>query len=358
MLQGLLILYVVSFVLGIVIVVRVWRASALDGVLTLFIPFYVFYSLYKYWGDKDHDIRWPLLAQVMVSGMLFWVIMHAAPTKLDPNSPAVAQEQGADDDEADAGTASSHAGGSAPTAAPAKTAANSTMLGVSQPAEEAPRRATPAELKRLAEIFSFQRGRLVREAVGMSFDIPRGQHLLAGADARRADTALSGENDTHLIGWMIPADKNVNDANLHIVRLRWRHDGLVGADSAPLDPAALLAAAQAQTRVPRLSGSGGTLLGYDVAPERQGSTVVWSEERQLEGSSTSVFDCHALRLARKGVLELSIVGADAKAAKTCTDELRTLAAGVRFDAGADYPAQIQGERAAMYSLAGLVTQTQ
>ena len=105
-------------------------------------------------------------------------------------------------------------------------------------------------------------------------------------------------------------------------------------------------------------GAGGTLLGYDVAPERQGSTIVWSEERQPEGAATSVFDCHALRLARKGVLEFSIVGADAKAAKSCTDELRALATAVRFDASSDYPAQIQGERVAVYSLVGLITQTQ
>jgi len=32
--QGLMVLYLVSFVLGIFIVVRVWRASTLEGVLT------------------------------------------------------------------------------------------------------------------------------------------------------------------------------------------------------------------------------------------------------------------------------------------------------------------------------------
>ena len=360
MLQELLILYVISFVLGIVIIVRVWRGNTLDGVLTLFIPFYVLYALYKYWGDKDHDIRWPLFAQVIVACMLFWVISHIPPAKLDASYPATAQEQGAyDDDQADDGAAISRSASSAPAATPNQAAASPRAPHAPEPAaEEPPRRATPAELRRLAEVLSFQRGRFVREAVGMNFDIPRGQHLLVGADARRADTALSGENDTHLIAWMIAADKTLTDPNPHAIRIRWRHDGLVATDSAPLDPAVLLAAAQAQPRVPRLSGSGGTLLGYDVAPERQGSTIVWSEERQPEGAATSVFDCHALRLARKGVLEFSIVGADAKAAKSCTDELRALATAVRFDASSDYPAQIQGERVAVYSLVGLITQTQ
>lgn len=358
--RELLILYLVSFVLGIVILVRVWRANTLDGVLTLFIPFYVFYALYKYWGDDDHDIRWPLLAQVIVACLLFWTIVHLAPPKAALDVPATAQQQSDDDDEpADAGTAANRTEAAAPAAsAPAKTAGSVAAAHAAEPATDAPRRATPAELRRLAEILPFQRGRFVREAIGMTFDIPRGQHLLVGAEARRVDTALSGESDTHLIGWMIPADKTVTDSNLHIVRMRWRHDGLVATDAAPLDPAALLEAARAQTRVPRLSGSGGTLLRYDVAPERQGPMVVWSEERQLDGAPASVFDCHALRLARKGVLELSILGADAKAAKTCTDELRALTAAVRFDASTDYPAQIDGERLAVYSLVGLITQTQ
>lgn len=362
MLQELLILYIVSFVLGIVILVRVWRANTLDGVLTLFIPFYVLYALYKYWGDKDHDIRWPLLAQVVVAGMLFWVIVHTASPKLDADYPATAQQQSADDDDdsADSRAAANRTAAPAPTAAPARTTTSPTASHAPEPAADAepPRRATPAELQRLAEALSFQRGRFVREAIGMTFDIPRGQHLLVGADARRVDTALGGESDTHLIAWMIPADKTLTDPNLHVVRMRWRHDGLVAIDSAPLDPAALLAAAQGRARVPRLSGSGGTLLGYDAAPQREGSTVIWSEERQTEGAAASVFDCHALRLARKGVLELSILGADAKAAKSCTDELRALAAAVRFDASSDYPAQVQDERLAVYSLVGLITQTQ
>lgn len=223
----------------------------------------------------------------------------------------------------------------------------------------AARRATPAELRSLADKVVFQRGHFARAAIGLSFDIPYGQHLLSGTAAREVDIALRGEEDTHLIAWMIAADKAVNDPNLRVVRLRWRHDGLVDANSASLEPAALFDVARTRPRVPRLAGSSGLLLRYDGAPVRDGPAFFWSEEHQSEEAvATSVYDCHALRLARKGVLELSIVGVDAKAAKSCVDELRSLLAGVRFDADADYPAQIQGEPRAAYSLAGLITQTQ
>lgn len=364
MLQGLLVLYLVSFVLGILVIVRIWRANTLDGVLTLFVPGYVLYALYKYWGDKDHDIRYLLLAQFACAGLLVWTAFRTAATVPAANHAAVAQEgDPAADDSADADDGYAVANRSVSTSAPDKTALVSAAMQAQSapgPATEAdpPRRATPTELKRLAETVVFERGRFVREAIGMRMDIPRGQHIVAGTDARRVDTALRGENDTHLIGWVIDANKTLTDPNLRIVRLRWRHDGLVAPNPAPFDPAALIEGANARAPMPRLSGSGGTLLRYEAAPVREGSTVLWSEERQPAGESKSVYDCHALRLARKGVLELSIIGVDAKTAKSCPDELGALAASVRFEPELDYPAQIEGERLAPYSLGALIAQTQ
>lgn len=291
--------------------------------------------------DSDRDTRRPPLVGIAAACVLAWGVFHAAPAISGTTPAAAVDPPAAADDKGEGPAAANRQAGSAP--------------GTEA---EPSRRATPAELQQLADSVVFQRGRFVREAIGLHFDIPRGQHLLAGMDARRADTALRGENDAHLIGWMVAADKPVNAPNLRIVRLRWRHDGLVDANSASLEPAALLDAARTRPRVPRLSGSDGALLRYADAPVRDGPAFLWSEERQPDGAAKSVFDCHALRLTRKGVLELSIVGADAKVAKSCIDELRALLAGVRFEADAEYPAQTGGERRAVYSLAGLITQTQ
>jgi hypothetical protein len=366
MLQGLLILYLVSFVLGILVVVRIWRANTLDGVLTLFIPGYALYALYKYWSDRDHDIRYLLLAQFVIAGLLVWSVFRIALAVPATNHLAIAQEDNsaADEDSADAEQGSAGANRTVSTSAPDKAALTIAAMQAPpapEPATEAeppPRRATPAELKRLAETVTFERGSFTREAIGMHFAIPRGEHLLGSTDARRFDTALRGENDAHLIGLMIEDNKTLTDANLHIVRLRWRHDGLVAPNPAPFDPTALLDGAHTRTHVARLSSSGGSLLRYDTVPVREGSVVVWSEERQLDGDSQRVYDCHALRLARKGVLELSLLGADAKAAKSCPGELRALAASVQFEPDSDYPAQTEGERIAPYSLGALIAQTQ
>jgi hypothetical protein len=244
-------------------------------------------------------------------------------------------------------------------AAPAATTAQAQSAPASTAETEPVRRATPVELKRLADTVDFQHGRFMREALGLRLDIPRGQHLLAGTDARDADTALRGENDPLLIGWMIDENKTLTDANLRIARLRWLHDGLIALPPAALDSAALLDTAHSRPLMARIFSSGGTLIRYVTPPLRDGSLVTWSEERQpIDATKARAYDCHALRLARKGVLEISIAGVDAKAAKTCVGELETLAATIQFEAASDYPAQPGDERLAPYSLDALIAQTQ
>lgn len=367
MLQGLVVLYVVSFVLGIHIAARVGRTHTLDGVLSLFVPGYVFYALCKYSGDVDRDKSRLLLGSYAAAALLVCNTFHIASATAGENRPAVAQSNAhaASEDiiDSDEGAAVRRSSSNCSTSAPDKAAPASPAMRTPpspEPATEAepPRRATPAELQRLAEKVDFLRGRFAREAIGMRLEIPRSQHLLAGADARHADTALRGEHDAYLVGWMVAANKTLTDANLRIVRVRWRHDGLVAAESTMPDADALLEAAHTRAYAPRLFGSGGSLLRYDSPPARDGATVVWSEERQLDGVKASVFDCHAVRLARKGVLEFSIAGMDAKAAKSCVDELSSLAASVQFDAGTDYPAQAENEPAAPYTLDALIAQIQ
>jgi hypothetical protein len=367
MLQGLVVLYVISFVLGIHIVACVGRTRTLDGVLSLFVPGSFFHALCKCSGDVDHDkLRLPLGAYA-AAALFACNAFHVASATAGENRPAVAQSsaRAASEDaiHSNEGAVVRRSSSSCSTSAPDKAVPASPAMRTPpspEPATEAepPRRATPAELQRLAEKVDFLRGRFVREAIGMRLDIPRNQHLLAGADARHADTALRGEYDAYLVGWMIAANKTLTDANLRIVRVRWRHDGLVAAESTMPDADALVEAAHARAYAPRLFGSGGSLLRYDSPPARDGATVVWSEERQLDGAKASVFDCHAVRLARKGVLEFSIAGVDAKAAKSCVGELSSLAASVQFDAGTDYPAQAEGEPPAPYTLDALIAQTQ
>ncbi|WP_257387591.1 hypothetical protein, partial [Tahibacter caeni] len=74
----MLIGYLISLLFGLLAVVRVWRASTLDGVLTLLVPFYFIVALIKYWSDPDHSIRFHALGMLVGSTMSIYGATHLA----------------------------------------------------------------------------------------------------------------------------------------------------------------------------------------------------------------------------------------------------------------------------------------
>jgi hypothetical protein len=362
MLHFLLILWLLLFLIGAIMIVRIGSARTLDGVLSVLIPGYIVFAMIRYWGHPDHDVRYLMLTQTLLAGLLFWGLHSAeqpaqtgqnappsATAQTGPSAPAAAKPQ--------APPAASTPASVAAAASPAHPAAASVAPAAATP--PAPQRATPAELRDIVATVTFFRGRFSRTGLGLKFDIPpRGYRMLDGNDARHVHTALEGADDTHLIGWVVGEYGVLTDPAVHPVQLRWLGDGLVVASPGELDAAGLLKAANAQPHLPRLAGSDGRLLRFVSAPAQTDHLIVWSEERQAENSKKSAFDCHALRLARKGVLEFSIVGADAATARTCVATLQEFAAGAHFEPNYEYPAQTEGNFFAVYSLSGLIAQTQ
>ncbi|MGH8121876.1 MAG: DUF2167 domain-containing protein [Rudaea sp.] len=226
------------------------------------------------------------------------------------------------------------------------------------PADAVPQRASAQELRDLAAHVTFYRGRFERTITGYTLEIPRGFHLIDSADARLLDIALGRPLDKRLVASLMELNLALTDPQLWLVRVRWMNEGLVVASAGELDAKGLLDAARHEPHVPRLAGSGGTLLRFVSAPVRAGAEVDWVEERLPERTKTSVFDCHALRLARKGVLEFSIIGAGPGLQKTCLATVRELAQSVSFDPSLDYPEVPGSNTLAPYSLSGLIAQTQ
>ncbi|HEY8009704.1 MAG TPA: DUF2167 domain-containing protein [Rudaea sp.] len=226
------------------------------------------------------------------------------------------------------------------------------------PADAVPQRASPQELRHVASRVTFYRGRFERTITGYTMEIPAGFHLIDSNDARLLDAALGRPFDKRLVASVMELNLALTDPQLWLVRVRWMNEGLVVASAGELDAKGLLDAARSQTHVPRLAGSGGTLQRFVVPPTRTGAEVDWVEERLPEGAKTTVFDCHALHLARKGVLEFSIVGASAGLQKTCLATVREFAQSVSFDPSLDYPAVPGSNFLAPYSLSGLIAQTQ
>ena len=369
----MLIGYLISLLFGLLAVVRVWRASALDGVLTLLVPFYFIVALIKYWSDPDHSIR--LHAVGMLVGSTLSVYGAAHVTKDVAGTPEDRQarvqalhEQGiklTPEQEKNLLSDDPNVVLAAMAAVDEQDGGESTASTQAPPVRRDAEFGNPAPVaaERPAEVISyaegarsavFNRGRYTREAIGVTIDVPAKFRLINASDARRMDRARGRPEDNRVLGWIIHEKLALADPDAWHVNLRWLSDGWIAA--APLDAAALLDDAQRnRTPNPRVVVSNGDLLGYAAAPQFDGQVLDWTEERLLVNSDDRVVDCHALRLGRRGALEFSIVGMPTGSAALCQATVRLLAERTTFMPGKEYAeAPPEGLRAP-YTVAALAT---
>lgn len=381
----MLIGYALSLMFALLMVVRVWRASTLDGVLTLLVPFYFIVALIKYWGDPDHNIRFHVLGMLVCSGIAYYGATRVARdvaqemlgtpeqrqamieelrkegVSLTPEQEAALQS---DDPEVVLETMqqidqqfgnSDGDDGSSEGVATADTQPRDAEFDNPRPVAVQER---PAEVLSYAEAARravFNRGRYTRDAIGVSIDVPSKFRLISATDARRLDRSRGRSEDPRVLAWVIHERLSLADPDAWHVTARWHSDGWVG--TTPLDGPALLEAALAnKTPTPRVLVSQGELIGYAAAPRFEDQVLDWAEERVLVNSDEQVVDCHALRLGRRGALEFSIVGMPTKSLALCHETVRLLATRSSFMPGKEYPpaAPAEGLRAP-YTVATLAT---
>lgn len=73
-----IVLWVASLVLGLWMIVRVWRGSALMGIFCLLVPGAILIALIKNWGDPDTDIKVPFLLSIGLAVMLYFSATNMA----------------------------------------------------------------------------------------------------------------------------------------------------------------------------------------------------------------------------------------------------------------------------------------
>ncbi len=168
--------------------------------------------------------------------------------------------------------------------------------------------------------------------------------------------ATGHPDDPDVVAWIVALNQPVTNPQTWVVRVRWRGDGLIAATPADLETKQL-EAAMARPAEKRLASSAGTFKRFVDEPELVGHVVDWVEERTPAVGKGPVFDCHAVRLARRGILEFSIIGVSEAVSKTCGATLQGFTEKLTFDGEHDYPDQPGTNPKAAYSLAGLVTQT-
>jgi len=374
-------------VVGISIVTRVWRASALDGVLCLIVPLYVLIAMVKHWKDPDHDIRYHVLLLFVLAFGVVWVQFRAAHeivadaaatqaarreyaralasragTDEDPDQAGgeSASDAPPDDDEVDRPTPPAPVvslGGAARATRDARAPAPAPASRSREPDTPArallPEETAPPTLRQTLAAATFQRGVFERTTLGFAIDLPGHFHALAANDVRRIERSSNLPADPHEIAWVVHESVALDAPDAWHVRVRWHSDGWVPPSAAP-DGWRLLQQAQRGGGTTHLAGSGGDLVGYAIAPRFDSGMADWVEERLPAGAGASVLDCHALRLGRRGVVEFSVVGALPGSQTLCDASVRLLARSTRFERGADYsPAATDAPRAP-YSLAELV----
>jgi len=92
---------VVLLILNLWMVVRIWRDSALMGILCLLVPGVILFALIRNWGDPESDIKIPFLLSIVVSVMFYFSLMNLAEREFGVNPDgSIAYEEagfGADD---------------------------------------------------------------------------------------------------------------------------------------------------------------------------------------------------------------------------------------------------------------------
>jgi len=370
----MLIAYALSLMFVLLMVVRVWRASALDGILTLLVPFYFIIAMIKYWNEPDHNIRFYVLGLVVCSGIAYYAATNfvrdtivgtpeqrtATVKALRDQGVALTpeQEKGLLSDDPDVVLATLQS-------LDMESAEGDGAVVATRPRDAEFENPTPVPVQeRPAEVLSyaeaarravFNRGRYTREAIGITMDVPAKFRLISATDARRLDQARGRPDDARGLGWIIHENLALTDPDAWHVGVRWHSDGWVA--TAALDPAGLLDSALAnKTPAPRVAVSHGDLLGYAVAPRFDGQVIDWAEERVLANSDEQVVDCHAVRLGRRGVVEFSIIGMAPKSAALCHATVRLLATRASFSPGKEYEAAAPAEGLrAPYTIASLAT---
>jgi hypothetical protein len=370
---------------------RVWRASTVQGLLTLLLPFYVFVAMVRYWSDPDHGIRWHVLV-LTVGGVLgfFWQqrLIHEYVTQQAALQAQLLERQSGDESDADdetdgdaapdttmphatiefgpAARLANRPARTAPAQTPVEHAADASPVRHVD-AEPAPRASAAAPdvaaaarptLRDALASATFLRGRFDRSSSGFALELPAHFHALVGVDARRIESSLGLAPDTREVAWVMHENVQPGSPDSWHVRVRWLDDGWIALSGSATDTERLLRdAQQASSTSARLAGSGGALVGYAVAPSFDAQTVDWVEERLPDNTAESVLDCHALRIGQRGVVEFSVVGARPGTQVLCDLSVRLLARNVRFDAGyahtADPPAAV---RHAGYTATDLVAQ--
>lgn len=331
--SSLVIAYLLLFVFGLWMAIKVGRESIWLGILTFFFPFVGLRYVVKNWGEEN-DLRVPGLLWLLTFGWYWYSIKNVENQMYQGLSPEAiaAFERGEELTPEQEALIEANMG---------------QLLGFDAEDFSPAMEVDPLEFKAAAirvNAIERKRGTVVFPQAQARLDIPVHFRFLDGAALREA-LAESGEVfEPGFQGWVIHESIDLSKPQQWswAIQVIAHADGHVAADSDGLtDTAALTARAQrAATRIAELDTEGfyhTAFNSYTAAPvfDAQRHTAAWASDLQYADDSEAL-DCTGMRLGRKSQVIYRLYAVEAQDSELCLRQVRLMANQTAFQAQQDY----------------------
>lgn len=330
---GLLVAYLLLFVFGAWMAIKVGRDSALMGILVFFVPFIGLLLVIKNWGS-DNDLRVPALGWILAFGWYWHSAQGVADQALQGLDPATiaALQRGEELTPEQEAQLSQNMGG---------------LLGIDPDAMPQGMDVDPIEFNQAAlriNTIERKRGTVMLPEAKARLDVPMHFRFLEGA-AVRAAMADSGEVfEPGFLGWVIHESVDLSKPEQWdwIIEVDAANDGHVKAEGLDASNQAALVerAKAAAARIAKLDVEGihhNLFNGYRVAPVLDGAnqTAAWVSDLAY-ADGTQALKCASIRLGRSAQVIYRLRAVADDAAELCLREVRLLASRTAFLAGQEY----------------------
>ncbi len=375
--MGYMVLLGIAVILWILMLVRIFKSSVVMGILSfLFFPLALI-PLIQNWGDEELDIKLPFFGCLIAYGLVFFLAFEevkerlggsmaeqmvvattpAGDTVVVPMSEAfVLMERGGDIVEmlemndpralAARGEVPDRTTGTSRSAAPAYSEETGEDLSIEVPVAK-PSRAGITEPPEnnlpdwddVVDRLPFQRRNVRLAHSYTNIDIPQHFRFVDRPALRDLFYARGRGLPDAVSGLIVHESVELRSQDPWLVLIRWLPIGNVAADRANRwNTAEMLDAAQRQGRLRRATGLAAdqgsvTLAGFVEAPvfDTASQRLTWVERLDPLSGGEPRLDCHAVRLARRGVLWFTIESIAASRQELCLRTVRLMADRAVFD---------------------------
>ncbi len=324
--QWLLVLPLIGLVLLAIGAARVWRLDRLTAIFMLLVWPIGAYALAKYWDEKTHNPRQPLLASL--AAFLLWACVHGLMALFAPT----------------------HGGGE--------------VVDWGQYQNDENSAAAIAARKRRAQVIANlprRSGLVSLPNLPIALQVPTHFRFIDRAALLEAFAGTSDAPADSTVGWFVHERVDLNAARAWHVQVDYLGDGYVASSGfAEASGDALIARAREVARQLASAGGGASSepVGFAELPtfDSRAARANWVIARTQPDSEVQTLDCHAVQLGRRGLVSFSMRAVEPRRQELCLRSVRLLSTHAFFGPGQTYAERARTlDRDAPYTLIDLIT---